>query len=170
MYYEKIDSLFDIYVWKLVVNMNKGYEIDVCVFFILIVGGFNFFIRKKEKQNVVCDSNYWEWQDIQGFFDKICSIGMGGISVDDLQVVQKLEKKLESFEKLQEIMKVVNVYYCKYKIFDGCLYLLLEQFEKLKVDMVSSWYLGDKFFVIWVLFNNSVEIWCVKDCIKFFLQ
>ena len=81
MYHEKIDSLLDTYARKLAANMNKGYEIDARVPSILIAGGSNFPTRKKEKQNAARDSNYREWQDIQGLLDKIRSTGMGGISV-----------------------------------------------------------------------------------------
>ena len=166
MYHEKIDSLLDTYARKLAANMNKGYEIDARVPSILIVGGSNFPTRKKEKQNAARDSNYREWQDIQGLLDKIRSTGMGGISADDPQAVQKLEKKLESLEKSQETMKAVNAYYRKHKTLDGCPHLPPEQLEKLKADMASSWHLGDKPFATWALSNNSAEIRRVKDRIK----
>ena len=166
MYHEKIDSLLDTYARKLAANMNKGYEIDARVPSILIAGGSNFPTRKKEKQNAARDSNYREWQDIQGLLDKIRSTGMGGISADDPQAVQKLEKKLESLEKSQETMKAVNAYYRKHKTLDGCPHLLPEQLEKLKADMASSWHLEDKPFATWALSNNSAEIRRVKDRIK----
>ena len=166
MYHEKIDSLLDTYARKLAANMNKGYEIDARVPSILIAGGSNFPARKKEKQNAARDSNYREWQDIQGLLDKIRSTGMGGISADDPQAVQKLEKKLESLEKSQETMKAVNAYYRKHKTLDGCPHLSPEQLEKLKADMASSWHLGDKPFATWALSNNSAEIRRVKDRIK----
>lgn len=166
MYHEKIDSLLDTYARKLAANMNKGYEIDARVPSILIAGGSNFPTRKKEKQNAARDSNYREWQDIQGLLDKIRSTGMGGISADDPQAVQKLEKKLESLEKSQETMKAVNAYYRKQKTLDGCPHLSPEQLEKLKADMASSWHLGDKPFATWALSNNSAEIRRVKDRIK----
>lgn len=166
MYHDKIDSLLDTYARKLAANMNKGYEIDARVPSILIAGGSNFPTRKKEKQNAARDSNYREWQDIQGLLDKIRSTGMGGISADDPQAVQKLEKKLESLEKSQETMKAVNAYYRKHKTLDGCPHLSPEQLEKLKADMASSWHLGDKPFATWALSNNSAEIRRVKDRIK----
>ena len=166
MYHEKIDSLLDTYARKLAANMNKGYEIDARVPSILIAGGSNFPTRKKEKQNAARDSNYREWQDIQGLLDKIRSTGMGGISADDPQAVQKLEKKLESLEKSQETMKAVNAYYRKHKTLDGCPHLSPEQLVKLKADMASSWHLGDKPFATWALSNNSAEIRRVKDRIK----
>ena len=166
MYHEKIDSLLDTYARKLAANMNKGYEIDARVPSILIAGGSNFPTRKKEKQNAARDSNYREWQDIQGLLDKIRSTGMGGISADDPQAVQKLEKKLESLEKSQETMKAVNAYYRKHKTLNGCPHLPPEELEKLKADMASSWHLEDKPFATWALSNNSAEIRRVKDRIK----
>ena len=166
MYHEKIDSLLDTYARKLAANMNKGYEIDARVPSILIAGGSNFPTRKKEKQNAARDSNYREWQDIQGLLDKIRSTGMGGISADDPQAVHKLEKKLEILEKSQETMKAVNAYYRKHKTLDGCPHLPPEELEKLKADMASSWHLEDKPFATWALSNNSAEIRRVKDRIK----
>ena len=166
MYHEKIDSLLDTYARKLAANMNKGYEIDARVPSILIAGGSNFPVRKKEKQNAARDTNYREWQDIQGLLDKIRSTGMGGISADDPQAVQKLEKKLAGLEKAQETMKAVNAYYRKHKTLDGCPHLSAESIEKMKADMASQWHIEDKPYPTWALSNNSAEIRRVKERIK----
>ena len=166
MYHEKIDSLLDTYARKLAANMNKGFEIDARVPSILIAGGSNFPVRKKEKQNAARDTNYREWQDIQGLLDKIRSTGMGGISADDPQAVQKLEKKLAGLEKAQETMKAVNAYYRKHKTLDGCPHLSAESIEKMKADMASQWHIEDKPYPTWALSNNSAEIRRVKDRIK----
>ena len=166
MYHEKIDSLLDTYARKLAANMNKGYEIDARVPSILIAGGSNFPVRKKEKQNAARDTNYREWQDIQGLLDKIRSTGMGGISADDPQAVQKLEKKLAGLEKAQETMKAVNAYYRKHKTLDGCPHLSPESIEKMKADMSSQWHIEDKPYPTWALSNNNAEIRRVKERIK----
>ena len=137
MYHEKIDSLLDTYARKLAANMNKGFEIDARVPSILIAGGSNFPVRKKEKQNAARDTNYREWQDIQGLLDKIRSTGMGGISADDPQAVQKLEKKLAGLEKAQETMKAGKAYYRKHKNLDGCPPLSAESLEKIKSDKAN---------------------------------
>ena len=166
MYHEKIDSLLDTYARKLAANMNKGYEIDARVPSILIAGGSNFPVRKKEKQNAARDTNYREWQDIQGLLDKIRSTGMDGISADDPQAVQKLEKKLAGLEKAQETMKAVNAYYRKHKTLDGCPHLSPESIEKMKADMSSQWHIEDKPYPTWALSNNNAEIRRVKERIK----
>ena len=166
MYHEKIDSLLDTYARKLAANMNKGYEIDARVPSILIAGGSNFPTRKKEKQNAARDSNYREWQDIQGLLDKIRSTGMGGISADDPAAVEKLQKKLDSLERSQLIMKEVNAYYRKHGTLDGCALLSPGQIERLKSDMAASWRSSPKPFESYQLTNNNAEIRRVKARIE----
>ena len=163
MYHEKIDSLLDTYARKLAANMNKGYEIDARVPSILIAGGSNFPTRKKEKQNAARDTNYREWQEIQGLLDKIRSTGMGGISADDPNAVQKLEQKLAGLEKSQETMKAVNAYYRKHKTLDGCPDISPEKGQKLIASMASY----DRVpYPSWALSNNNAEIRRVKERIK----
>ena len=108
MYHEKIDRLLEIYCRKLAENINASYSIEARCPSILISGGGNFPVRKKEKQNAARDRNLEEWNYIQGLLDKIRSVGTGGISSDDPQAVEKLEAKLATLEKHQEMMKAAN--------------------------------------------------------------
>ena len=108
MYHEKIDRLLDLYARKLAENMNASYSIDARFPSILIAGGSNFPVRKKEKQNAARDRNMEEWRRIQGLLDKIKSVGTGGISSDDPKALEKLEAKLAGLEKHQELMKAAN--------------------------------------------------------------
>ena len=109
MYHEKIDRLLEIYCRKLAENMNASYSIEARCPSILISGGGNFPVRKKERQNAARDRNLEEWNYIQGLLDKIRSVGTGGISSDDPQAVEKLEAKLAALEKHQELKKAANV-------------------------------------------------------------
>ena len=162
MYHEKIDSLVDTYARKLAENMNSSFSIEARVPSILIAGGSNFPVRKKEKQNAARDRNMEEWNDIQGLLDKIRSTGMGGISADDPQAVQKLEAKLEKLQAAQDTMKAVNAYYRKHKTLDGCPNLSAESIEKMKAEMSSQWHVDDKPYPSWALSNNNAEIRRVK--------
>lgn len=108
MYHEKIDRLLETYCRKLAENMNASYSIEARCPSILISGGGNFPVRKKEKQNAARDRNLEEWNYIQGLLDKIRGVGTGGISSDDPQAVEKLEAKLATLEKHQETMKAAN--------------------------------------------------------------
>ena len=108
MYHDKLDRLLETYCRKLAENMNASYSIEARCPSILISGGGNFPVRKKEKQNAARDRNLEEWNYIQGLLDKIRSVGTGGISSDDPQAVEKLEAKLAALEKHQEMMKAAN--------------------------------------------------------------
>ena len=162
-FHEKIDGLLDAYARKLAANMNKGYEITARVPSIMIAGGSNFPVRKKEKQNAAADKNMQEFTEIQGLLDKIRSTGMGGISADDPNAVSKLESKLAKLEALQETMKAVNAYYRKNKTLDGCPHLSPEQIEKLKASMSGSYRTNPKPFESYQLSNNNAEIRRLKN-------
>ena len=108
MYHDKIDALLDSYARRLADNINNSNRIGTMCPSILISGGSNFPVRKKEKQNAARDRNMEEWRRIQGLLDKIKSVGTGGISSDDPQALTKLEAKLAKLEKHQELMKAAN--------------------------------------------------------------
>lgn len=108
MYHEKIDRLLDLYCRKLAENLNDKYAIAARCPSMLVSGRANFPVQKKKKQNAARDRNLEEWNYIQGLLDKIRSVGTGGISSDDPQAVEKLEAKLATLEKHQEMMKAAN--------------------------------------------------------------
>lgn len=166
MYHEKIDHLLDTYARKLAENMNQGFAIDARVPSVMIAGPANFPVRQKEKQNRARDGNMEEWRHIQGLLDKIRSTGMGGISADDPAAVEKLQKKLDSLERSQLIMKEVNAYYRKHGTLDGCALLSPDQIERLKSDMAASWRSSPKPFESYQLTNNNAEIRRVKARIE----
>ena len=164
-FHGKIDALLDTYSRKLAANMNNGFAIDARVPSVLIAGGSNFPVRKKEKQNAARDKNYKEWKDIQGLFEKIRSTGMGGISADDPDAVKKLNAKLEKLIKAQETMKAVNAYYRKHKTLESCPELDSEATQKLKARMEIRG-VQDKPYPTWTLSNNNAEIRRIKDRIQ----
>lgn len=165
-YHAKIDRLLDTYARKLADNLNHHYAIEARVPSILIAGGSNFPVRKKEKQNAARDRNMDEWQYIQGLLDKIRSTGMGGISADDPNAISKLEKKLAQREESQATMKAVNAYYRKHKTLDGCPHLSQQNIDTMKANMAEGWHLEDKPFPSWQLSNNNAEIRRLKARIQ----
>lgn len=80
MYHEKIDYLADLYARKLAENMNQDSSIGTRCPSVLVAGGSNFPVRKKEKQVAAMDRNMEEWHHIQGLIDKIKGVGTGGIT------------------------------------------------------------------------------------------
>lgn len=167
MHHERIDQLLDTYARRLAENMNNSYAIEARVPSILIAGGSNFPVRKKEKQNAARDRNMEDWQDVQGILDKIRSTGMGGISADDPQAVAKLEAKLAKLEAAQETMKGVNAYYRKHGTLEGCTLLKPEQIKELQEGMAQSWHLEkNKPFQSFELSNNNAEIRRIRGRIE----
>lgn len=165
-YHDKIDRLLDVYARKLAENMNKSFEIESRVPSVLIAGASNFPVRKKEKQNAARDKNLEEWNHINGLLDKIKSTGMGGISADDPNAIQRLESKLHNQQKLQDRMKAINAYYRKNKTLDGCPNLSAADIEQLKADMSRGFRIEDKPFPTWALSNNNAEIRRLKQRIE----
>lgn len=167
MYHEKIDALLDTYARKLAENLNDHYAIEAHVPSILVAGGSNFPVRKKEKQNAARDRNMQEWQDVQGILNKIRSTGMGGISMDDPQAAAKLEAKLVKLESAQETMKAVNAYFRKNKTLEGCPSLTPEQITKLQQEMAQSWHLDkSRPYPAYMLSNNNAEIRRIRGRIE----
>lgn len=108
MYHDTIDHLLDIYACKLAEVLNAGYAIETRCPSILVTGGSNFPVRKKEKQNAARDRNMEEYKRVEAILDKIRGTGRGGISSDDPNAILKLKAKLESLEQLQTRMKAAN--------------------------------------------------------------
>ena len=108
MYHEKIDGLLAAYSRRLAANLNDGYRIGTMCPSVLISGGSNFPVRKKERQNAASDKNMAEWQEINGIIGRIKSVGTGGISSDDPMALDKLKLKLRKLEEFQEEMKAAN--------------------------------------------------------------
>lgn len=158
IHHEKIDRLLDTYARRLAENINQSNSISARVPSILISGGGNFPVRKKEKQNRAADANMEEWRQIQGLLDKIQSTGLGGISADEPDAVGKLKAKLERLETFQDEMKAVNAYYRKHKTLDGCPNLSAEVTEKLKAKMARSFRAQPKPYESYELSNNNAVI------------
>lgn len=163
MYHDRVDSLLNTYARKLAENLNANYSIQTRCPSILIAGGSNFPVSKKEKQNRAADRNMQEWKDIQGILDKIRSTGKGGISSDDPAAVTKLKTKLAKLEAAQQTMKDVNAYWRKHKTLKDCPYLTEEEIAKAEAAIGSDWHLEDKPFASYSLSNNNANIRRIKE-------
>ena len=154
-YHAKIDALLDSYARKMADNINQANEIDASVPSVMIAGASNFPVRKKERQNQRRDANMAEYMRIQGILDKIQSVGTGGITSDDPNAREKLQKKLEAAEAMQDKMKKVNAYFRKHKTLDGCPLLTEEAKEKLNKGMTAFDHAP---YPSWALSNNNANI------------
>lgn len=166
IHHERIDRLLDTFARKLADNINRRNEIAARVPSILIAGGSNFPVRKKEKQNQADAAAMEEYRQIRGLLDKIQGAGRGGISADDPAAVDKLKAKLAGLEAFQEKMKAVNAYYRKHGALEGCPQLSAAEIEELKASMARSWRTQPKPYESYLLTNNNANIHRVKERIE----
>ena len=166
IFHEKIDQLVDVYAKKLAENMNHRFEIDARLPSVWITGASNYPMQKKRRQEAAQQKNIMEWKDIQGLLDKIRSTGMGGISADRPDAVQKLQEKLEGREAAQKKMRTVNAYFKKYGTLEGCAALDPVELEAVKADMERDWHANLKPYPSYMLSNNSAEIRRLKARIE----
>lgn len=158
MYHDKIDALLDTYARKLADNLNKQNSIQTRCPSVMISGGSNFPVAKKEKQNAAMDRAMEEYLEIQNILDKIRSVGKGGISADDPQAIEKLRAKLTKLEETQNTMKAVNAYYRKHKTLEGCPDISEAMRKELETVMRSAWRTDAKPFPSYALSNNNATI------------
>jgi len=165
IYHERIDEFLDLYARKLAANLNAKYAIDTRCPSVLISGGSNFPVRKKEKQNAARSRNYEEYEYIQGLLGKIRSVGTGGISSDDPNALPKLKEKLDRLEESQQAMRDTNAYYRKHKTLDDCPYICEKAAEEIKASWARGWY-KDIPFPPYALSNNSANIRRIRERIE----
>lgn len=163
MYHDKIDDLVDLYARKLAENINERNAIDARVPSVLVAGGGNFPVRKKEKQNAARDRNSADYQNVEKILDKIRGTGTGGIRSDDSKAISKLKAKLELLQRNQDHMRKVNAWYRKHGTLDGCPDMSEDEARELKLDMNGGWHFEDKPFMSWQLSNNNANIHRVQQ-------
>ena len=166
IHHDKIDHLLDTFARKLADNINRRNEIAARVPSILVAGGSNFPVRKKQKQNQADAAAMEEYQQIRGLLDKIRGTGRGGISADDPAAVDKLKVKLAGLEAFQEKMKAVNAYYRKHGTLEGCPQLSAVEIERLNARIARSWQKYPSPYDSFLLNNNNANIRQTKKRIE----
>lgn len=118
---ERGEAMADRYAQRLAEWYNKQFRIELMCPSVMISGGSNFPVRKKEKQNAAQDRHYQLYDEIQAIPDKIRGLARGAniIKAGDADAIEQLQRKLEKAEALQAEMKSVNAYYRKHKTLKG---------------------------------------------------
>lgn len=105
---EKGEAIADRYARRLAEWYNKQFRIEMMCPSVMISGGSNFPVRKKEKQNAAQDRHYQLYQEIQQIPEKINKLlrGSSVIKSGDTDALEQLQKKVEKAEALQEHYKL----------------------------------------------------------------
>lgn len=118
-YHDKLDGLLDRYARRLAAYYNDYYRNEAACPSILISGGSNFPVRKKEKQNSRRETLMHEYNEIQSILDKIKSVGTGPIDPADPHARELLEDRLQSLQSTLDKGKAMNAHYRKHKTMKG---------------------------------------------------
>lgn len=122
---ERVQYYGEKYSAKLAAAINRDNEITARCPSILVTGGSNFPVRKKEKQNAAHDKFWSECGELFNptenyYFRKIENILTNDIIYgDDAKALEKLKNKVIELEEMQTKMKATNAYYRKHKTLKG---------------------------------------------------
>lgn len=155
---EKGAAMADRYARRLAEWYNKQFRIEMMCPSVMISGGSNFPVRKKEKQNAAQDRHYQLYKEIQQIPEKIAGLlrGTNIIKSSDADALEKLQQKVEKLEALQIEMKEANAYYRKHKTLKGYKDFSDERAETLDKAIEETWY--KKPFAPFELTNNNAKI------------
>ncbi len=118
---EKAEGMTGRYCKKLAEYYNDYYRNETSCPSIMISGGSNFPVRKKEKQNSRRKTLMDTWNYLQGYSAKIENLltQEQPILSKDENAIQLLTEKIESLEQTKETMKAINKYYKKNGTIEG---------------------------------------------------
>lgn len=166
---QAVEHYAERYSARLAKAINKQNTIRAMMPSIMISGGGNFNVRKKEKQNNLMEKFWHEYGDIfdenNYYINKIDNI-LNNITIysnDDL-AIEKLEERIKWLTELQEKAKRINAYYRKNKTMTG--------FEILSDEGAKAW---DKSiqeslhkvpYAPFELSNNNANINRLKDRVE----
>lgn len=156
-YAAEIERLLNTFSRRLAEWYNENSRIETMCPSILVSGGSNFPVRKKERQNARRDAHMAKYAEIRKLVEKMRSIGTGGIQSGDEDAISKLGKKLETRVKMQETMKEANAWWRKHGTLDGCPCLSESVIAEVKADMARGWRASAEPFQSYSLTNNNSE-------------
>ena len=159
---EKGAAMADRYARRLAEWYNKQSRIEMMCPSVMISGGSNFPVRKKEKQNAAQDRHYQLYKEIQQIPEKIAGLlrGTNIIKSSDADALEKLQQKVKKLEARQAEMKEANAYYRKHKTMKGFKDFSDKRAETLDKAIEESRY--KKPFAPFKLTNNNAKIKSAK--------
>lgn len=117
---DRVDTLLNRYAKILSEYLNEESRIGCMCPSVMISGGSNFPVRKKEKQVAAWNANHERFKQAESILSEIRTAASVPIKSNDPEVIPALEKKLAALQAAHTRMKEANAYYRKHKTLDGC--------------------------------------------------
>ena len=118
-YHGKLDALLDRYARRLAQWTNDYNRNGASCPSVLVSGGSNFPVKKKNRQNAREDSLWREYKEIEAILDKIKNTGSGPVDLADPYAREMLTDQLQRLQKQLEDGKAMNAHYRKHKTMKG---------------------------------------------------
>ena len=118
---EKGLYMADKYAQRLADWYNRLFSIEMRCPSVMIAGGSNFPVHKKQKQVAALDKHYAIYGELQAYKEKIRKLAHSAniIKSGDADAIDKLKAKIERAEKAQATMKAVNAYFRRHGTLKG---------------------------------------------------
>ena len=142
---DDIQALLNKYSKKYAEWKNRYYAIECMCPSVMVCGGSNFPVRKKEKQNKARDRHMQNYEYIQSILAKIENIGSQReqIKSSDENSIDKLQAKVDELKADLDRNKAMNKYFRKNKTMLGFESLTNEQATKID-NAIANAYSFDK--------------------------
>lgn len=118
-YHDKLDALLDRYARRLAQWTNDYNRNGASCPSVLVSGGSNFPVKKKNRQNAREDSLWQEYKTIEAILDKIKSTGSGPVDLADPHAREMLTDQLQRLQNQLDEGKAMNAHYRKHKTMKG---------------------------------------------------
>lgn len=164
---ETIEYYADRYSMKLADAINRDNKISTMCPSILVAGGSNFPVQKKERQNRVHDNFVRECGELfyptnNYYYDKIKTLLTNKtIYSNDALAIEKLQHKLSDLEESHARMKAQNAYYRKHGTMKGFEEMTDEEAEEMDNRIKSSMW-NNQPYPPYFLTSNNAEMKRIK--------
>lgn len=166
---ERLYSMAGRYSRRMAEYFNRDSKIGCMCPSILISGGGNFPVKKKERQVQAWDTNHQFYQETQKILSKIESVlyGKDVIKSGDQDAIERLEEKLMSLKETQERMKAANKAIRLKDTEKGNEELMNMGYSDEQIqELRTPDYMGRVGFPAYALQNNNANIHRVEERLK----
>lgn len=161
----RVDGMLDKYERTLAFAINRENEVGTWCPSVMITGGSNFPVRKKQRQVAAMDANRVNFDKARDILEKIRGYGYTApINSRDPEALVTLREELDKERESHAHMKAVNEYFKRCGSLNGC--TDIGEYERAEIEgRMKQW--GDpKPFVSWQLGNSRKRIQRLENRIK----